>query len=73
MASSACSPPTAPTLTTCPTSWDRRPVVQFDPVPTGVFYELYKDMDAAPYDVVTMAGQNYHRPATELGAGSPPP
>ncbi len=73
MASSSCTPPAAPTLTVCPTSWDRRPVVQFDPLPTGEFYELYRDMDAAPYAVVTMDGQNYHRPTSELDVGSAPP
>jgi hypothetical protein len=72
-ATSACSPPTAPTLTTCPTSWDRRPVVQFDPVPSGVFYELYQDSASTPYATVTMVGQNYHRPASELGTGAAPP
>ena len=73
MASSPCTPPTAPVLTVCPTSWDRRPVVQFDPLPAGVFYELYQDAAGAPYDVVSTAGQNYHRPASELGVGSAPP
>ncbi len=70
-ATSACSPPTAPVLTTCPTSWDRRPVVQFDPLPSGMTYTLYAD--GSPYATISTAGQNYHRPPSDLGAGAPPP
>jgi len=72
-AMSACTPPTAPTLTTCPTSWDRRPVVEVTPLPAGMTYELFKDADVAPYATISMVGQNYHRPMAELGSGSAPP
>ncbi|MBW2461784.1 MAG: hypothetical protein JRH11_09065, partial [Deltaproteobacteria bacterium] len=47
-ATSSCVPPTAPTLTTCPRSWDRRPLVEVTPLPAGVTYELFKDAEAVP-------------------------
>jgi len=71
MATPDCSPPPTPTVTLCPTSWDRRPVVEFTPLPAGQTYELF--LDGASYATVTAPGQNYHRPATELGVGSAPP
>ncbi len=70
-ATPACSPPPAPTLTVCPTSWDRRPVVEFAPLPSGQTYELF--FDGSSYATVATAGQNYHRPAAPLGMGGAPP
>ncbi|MBI5501232.1 MAG: lamin tail domain-containing protein [Deltaproteobacteria bacterium] len=72
-ATPACTPPATPALTTCPTSWDRRPIVEFDALPAGIAYELYKDSDATPYATVATTGQNYFRPPSALGAGGPPP
>ena len=73
-AASPCTPPTAPSLVTaCGTSWDRRPIVEFAPLPAGVQYELFLDGAASPYGTVTMTGQNYYRPASPLAAGGPPP
>ncbi|MDH5492352.1 MAG: lamin tail domain-containing protein, partial [Myxococcales bacterium] len=72
-AMNTCSLPATPTLTACGISWDRRPLVEFDPLPAGVTYELFKDADALPYATVTLEGQNYHRPLAELGLGGPPP
>ena len=54
-------------------SWDRRPIVEFDPLPANNRYDLYLDGSAAPYAQVSTPGQNYHRPAMELGAGGAPP
>jgi hypothetical protein len=73
-AASPCTPPTAPALVSaCGTSWDRRPIVEFAPLPAGVQYELFLDGASSPYGTVTMMGQNYFRPATSLVAGGPPP
>jgi hypothetical protein len=72
-ATPSCTPPATPTVSTCPTSWDRRPIVEFTALPSGISYELYKDADAAPYATITTVGQNYFRPAAPLGAGGPPP
>ncbi len=72
-AEAPCTPPAAPTLTSCGTSWDRRPIVEFPALPAGVQYELFLDGAPTPYATVTLAGQNYHRPATELAPGGPPP
>ena len=70
-AQSTCTPPSTPTITTCPTSWDRRPVVELPPLPAGTRYELFAD--GTPYATVTLTGSNYHRPASTIGAGSAPP
>ncbi|MBX7194469.1 MAG: hypothetical protein K1X94_20605 [Sandaracinaceae bacterium] len=71
---SPCTPPTAPALVTaCGTSWDRRPIVEFAPLPAGVQYELFLDGAPSPYGTVTMVGQNYFRPAAPIAAGGPPP
>ena len=67
-ASSACTPPSAPTPTTCPTSWDRRPVVEVPALPSGVVYQLFLDGSGSPYATVTTTGQNYHRPSSALAA-----
>ena len=63
----------APHISVCPLSWDRRPIVEFDPLPAGYTYALYKDGDAVPYATVTTEGQNFHRPANAIAAGGPPP
>ena len=67
----ACTPPAAPTLDVCGTSWDRRPVVSLSPLPAGQTYTLLAD--GVPYGTVTTEGQNWHRAASELGPGSAPP
>ena len=72
-AAPSCVAPPVPTLTVCPASWDRRPLVEFPPVPAGVTYELFQDAASVPYATVTMTGQNYYRPTTEMGAGGPMP
>jgi hypothetical protein len=72
-AAPSCAVPVVPTVETCPTSWDRRPILEFDALPSGVVYRLYKDADASPYATVTSVGQNYFRPAAPLAAGAPPP
>jgi hypothetical protein len=68
-----CTPPSAPAITSCGSSWDRRPIVEFPALPAGVVYELFADGVATPYATVTAAGQNYFRPALPLGPGGPPP
>jgi len=70
-ATEVCSPPTAPAISVCPTSWDRRPIVEFDPLPSGVTYELF--FDGASYATVSTAGQNHFRPSSALATGGPPP
>ena len=70
-AAPSCSPPTAPVIETCGTSWDRRPVVEVTPLPAGQTYTFLAD--GTPYGTATMTGQNWFRPASELGAGSAPP
>jgi len=72
-ATEVCSPPTAPTISVCPTSWDRRPIVEFDPLPSGVTYELFVSGASSPYGTVSMVGQNHLRPTSELGPGTAPP
>ncbi|MCC7536078.1 MAG: hypothetical protein IT379_07690, partial [Deltaproteobacteria bacterium] len=72
-ATSTCAPLPPPTVTSCGTSWDRRPILEFTPVPAGVVYELYRSGVATPYATVSTAGHVYHRPATELSAGADPP
>jgi hypothetical protein len=62
-----------PKLRVCETSWDRRPIVEFDPLPAQYTYELYKDGDADPYTTITQPGYNYYRPSSPLGSGGPPP
>ncbi len=72
-AMATCTAPTAPTLTSCATSWDRRPIVQFAPLASGTTLELFLDGQTLPYGTVTMSGQNYHRPGAPIGGGGPPP
>ncbi len=70
---SLCTPPTAPTVSTCGTSWDRRPLIEFTPVPAGMTYQVFKTGTATALATITTAGQNYFRPATAVSAGAPPP
>ncbi len=70
---SSCTLPADPGARTCDTSWDRRPIVQFLPLPAGVVYEVWRTGDATPLTTITTIGQNYYRPPTALGAGGPPP
>lgn len=69
----ACEPPTKPTLSSCGASWDRRPIVEFSPLPSGLVYELLLDDAESPFGVVTQPGQNYFRPAAPIALGGPPP
>lgn len=71
-AKSACVPPTAPTLASCGTSWDRRPILQFGgAMPAGLTYEVFKD-GATPTSLakITTVGDTYYRPATPVSAGA---
>jgi hypothetical protein len=70
----ACTPPTAPTVTSCGTSWDRRPILEFTALPSGMTYEVFKD-GATPTSLakITMVGQNYYRPTAAISTGAPPP
>jgi Putative metal-binding motif len=72
-ASSACEPPAMPTATSCPVSWDRRPVVEFPALPSGLVYELYNGSSTSPYATVTQVGQNYLRPPAALASGGAAP
>jgi len=63
--------PSVPRPTICATSWDRRPVVEFPPLPSGIVYDLLLDGAATPYATITTPGQNYFRPDAELTAGGP--
>lgn len=69
----SCTMPAVPAATLCGTSWDRRPIVEFPPLPSGIVYELFLDGAATPYGTVTTVGQNYFRPAAALTAGGPVP
>jgi hypothetical protein len=55
------------------TNWDRRPIVQFNPLPAGVVYDVWRAGDAAPLGTVSAVGQNYFRPARAIDAGAAPP
>jgi hypothetical protein len=72
-AGSPCTPPTAPTASTCGTSWDRRPIIEFTAIPSGVTYQVFKSGDTTPLATLTTVGQNYFRPASAVGSGGPPP
>ena len=67
----ACTPPDVPVIESCGISWDRRPIVEFTPLPAGIEYSLR--LDGTPYATVSAAGTNWHRPASALVAGAPPP
>jgi hypothetical protein len=66
-----CTPPTAPTITSCGTSYDRRPIIEFTALPTGMTYEVFKDTTSLAK--LTLVGQNHFRPATAVSAGAAPP
>ncbi|MCA9516885.1 MAG: lamin tail domain-containing protein [Myxococcales bacterium] len=66
-----CEPPAPPGLTACGTSWDRRPIIQFAPVPPGVRYDL--GLEGTPWATVLIAGQNYYRPPEPIPMGGAPP
>lgn len=66
-----CVQPVAPRIEACGMSWDRRPIVQFPPLPANRIYRIEADGQALAD--VTVTGQNYFRPATALGVGGPPP
>ncbi|MBL9037910.1 MAG: hypothetical protein JNG84_05275 [Archangium sp.] len=73
LTTSACSmPPTPPVSTACTTSWDGRPIVQFDPVPAGLQYELSVSGDSTVV-ATAQSGWNHLRPAVRLNAGGAPP
>ncbi|MBL8785079.1 MAG: lamin tail domain-containing protein [Deltaproteobacteria bacterium] len=66
-----CVPPAVPVISTCGTSWDRRPILQFPALPAGLSYDLR--MEGAPLATITGLGQNYYRPPEALQIGGPPP
>jgi hypothetical protein len=73
LATTACtSPPSPPVSTACGTSWDGRPIVQFDPVPTGLTYELTQPDGGTVLAQATEA-QNWLRPVTRVAPGGPLP
>ncbi|MBI2391226.1 MAG: hypothetical protein HYV09_16675 [Deltaproteobacteria bacterium] len=72
-AGSTCTPPTAPAASTCGSSWDRRPIIELTPIPTGITYQVFMSGTATPLATLTLAGQNYFRPATAVGPGGAPP
>jgi hypothetical protein len=57
-ATASCTVPATPTATSCATSWDRRPIVELTPLPSGIVYELFVDGAAAPFGTVTSPMQN---------------
>jgi len=72
-AGSPCTVPTAPTVSTCGTSWDRRPILEVSPIPSGITYQVFKSGDSTPLATLSTVGQNYFRPASAVAAGGPPP
>jgi hypothetical protein len=72
-AAPSCTQPAAPVVSTCPTSWDRRPLIEFTAIPAGVRYELWRSGDPAPLATLATPGQNWWRPAAEIDPGGPPP
>lgn len=60
-------PPAPPVSTACETSWDGRPILQFDPVPTGLLYELVRDGEVLG---TATEGHNHVRPAARIDPGS---
>jgi len=72
-ATSACTAPSAPNLSACGISWDRRPIVEFEPLPSGFVYEVFLNASPDPLATISLTGQNYFRPATALPGGGPPP
>lgn len=73
ISTSACaSPPAPPVSTACVTSWDGRPIVQFDPVPAGLTYQLTRAGNALVL-ASSSPGSNYLRPPVRITGGGPPP
>ena len=70
--SSCASPPTPPASTACGTSWDGRPIVQFEPVPVGLRYELSKAGNSMVL-ASAKAHANHMRPQIRIDPGAPPP
>jgi hypothetical protein len=70
---SPCEPPPGPGLTACGVSWDRRPILEFHPLPDGMRYDFAIQETGAPVASVTTPGQNYLRPAAPIGLGGPLP
>lgn len=68
-----CDLPVAPTVVACDTSWDRRPILEFDAVPVGITYEVWMSGDSAPLASVSAVGQNYYRPTSPIGSGAVTP
>ncbi len=66
-----CEPPATPVVSACGVSWDRRPIVQFEPLTAGLVYRV--EVFGDPLEEITLVGQNYYRPATPIGPGGPPP
>ncbi len=60
-------PPSPPVSTACETSWDGRPILQFAPVPSGLFYEVVFGADVV---AVAEEGHNHVRPASRIVAGA---
>jgi len=69
----SCTEPAAPTVSACGTSWDRRPVIEFDPLPEGLRYEVFVDGAETPAATINLEGQNFYRPDEPLNDGAPPP
>ena len=68
-----CEPPAGFGMSSCETSWDRRPIVEFPPLPAEIVYELFVEGDPLPFATIEREGQNYFRPDEELGSGAAPP
>jgi len=66
-----CVAPATPAIEACGTSWDRRPIVQFAPLPAGHVYAI--SVDGQALGEVTLAKQNYFRPSEPIGIGGAPP
>ncbi len=62
-----------PSVTACGISWDRRPVIEFTPIPAGFTYNVYIEGEATPFASLSDVGRNHFRPFAELGPGAPPP
>jgi hypothetical protein len=64
------TPPSPPVSTACETSWDGRPIVQFAPVPPGLFYELVLGAEVL---ATATAGHNHARPQERIAPGAEEP
>lgn len=63
-------PPAPPVSTACETSWDGRPIVQFDPVPSGLVYELVREGEVL---ATATEGHNHVRPSARIDPGGDAP